>query len=51
MAFLKRSEKEKDAQRRVIDIGPMDPLRFVQYQQWHELFPAGPTTRLARLHP
>jgi hypothetical protein len=43
MAFLKRSQKEKDAQRRVIDLGLMDPLRFVQYQQWHELFLAGPT--------
>lgn len=47
MAIWKQSQKDrnkdKDARRRVIDLGVIDPLRFVQYQQWHDLFLAGPT--------
>lgn len=43
MTIWKRSQKDKDVRRRVIDLGEIDPLRFVQYQQWHELFLAGPT--------
>jgi len=43
MSIFKLSQKDKSARRRVIDLGAIDPLRFVQYQQWHELFLAGPT--------
>src|SRR3990172_10775823 len=43
MAFWKRSRNEDDLRRRVIDLGPIEPLGFVQHQQWHELFIAGPT--------
>jgi hypothetical protein len=38
------SQKDADSRRRVIDLGPIDPLRFVQYQQWHDLLLAGPTS-------
>ena len=35
---------EKDHKKKmVIELGEMDPLRFVQYQQWHDVLIAGPT--------
>ena len=43
MAIWKRSRNDEGLRRKVIDLGIIDPLRFVQYQQWHELFIAGPT--------
>ena len=43
MASSKRSRNDEDLRRRVKDLGILDSLRFVQYQQWHELFIAGPT--------
>jgi len=43
MAIWKRSRNDEELRRKVIDLGIIDPLRFVQYQQWHELFIAGPT--------
>ena len=43
MAFWKRSRNNEAVRRRVIDLGIIDPLLFVQHQQWHELFMAGPT--------
>jgi hypothetical protein len=38
-----KSQNKEQSQRRVIDLGIMDPLLFVQHQQWHELFIGGPT--------
>src|SRR5712692_9391886 len=43
MAIFKRFRNDEKLRRRVIDLGSIDTLRFVQYQQWHELFIAGPT--------
>jgi len=43
MAIWKRFWNDEELRRRVIDLGIMEPLIFVQYQQWHELFIAGPT--------
>jgi hypothetical protein len=43
MSIWKRFSNDEELRRKVIDLGIMDPLRFVQYQQWHELFIAGPT--------
>jgi hypothetical protein len=43
MAFLKRFMDNENLRRRVIDLGIIDPLLFVQDLQWRELFIAGPT--------
>jgi len=43
MPIWKKPQKDNDARQRVIDLGAIDSLRFVQYQQWHDLLLAGPT--------
>lgn len=43
MALWKPRIDAQESQRKVIDLGIMERLQFVQKQQWHELFIAGPT--------
>lgn len=36
-------KKTSDRFRMFLDLGEITPIRFVQYQQWHDVFLAGPT--------
>jgi len=35
--------REQKKYRRFVDLGKMLPIRFMQYQQWHDVFMSGPT--------
>lgn len=39
LSFLRKPERYW----RVVDLGKMLPIRFTQYQQWHDVFISGPT--------
>jgi hypothetical protein len=41
--FLKPQKDDGHSRRIAIDLGEITPLYYAQYQQWHELFLAGPT--------
>jgi hypothetical protein len=43
MKSWRRWKNDPSSRRCVIDLGELDPLRYAQYQQWHELCLAGPT--------
>jgi hypothetical protein len=36
-------KKKSDRCQIILDLGEITPIRFVQYQQWHDVFLAGPT--------